>query len=258
MRWLLASLTISTAAAALFACTAAPAGASRSDSNVEGEDKEDRLADFKRDGSAFDSAPPPSSALGKLRFMPSEVYSGNDGEHTFQIPIAVYDSDADLEVTTEDTAALEIKEAKLSKTSAGDSGKYFLITTKKAGTFTLAASSKGKTTTATVTVHSYELDSWKTGETRYKSGGDNGDPACTRCHAGGAAIDHSPATMASAKDGDLSTIIQSGLKPGPSPITGVSCDGCSALAKQHRWSVSDEERRGLIAYLRSLAPRGFE
>jgi hypothetical protein len=193
--------------------------------------------------------------------MPSTVFSGFDGEHTFQVPIAVYDADGDVELTADDPSAVAFERTTLSKPVNADgiidAGAYFLLTMKKAGTFTLTASSSGRTAKASIRSTAYDAARWSAGKQRYESGA-NGDPPCTRCHSGGQAIDHSPATMASAQDQEIGFIITTGTKPGPNPIGDLSCSDCTAKGKKHQWSVSDEERNGLIAYLRSLAPRGFE
>jgi hypothetical protein len=70
------------------------------------------------------------------------------------------------------------------------------------------------------------------------------------CHAGGNAIDHSPAAMASSTDEAIATVITTGISTAGFPIMGVQGD--------HRWTVSQAERDGLVTYLRGLPPRGFK
>lgn len=233
------------------ACSSAPlASSSRGD---RGDDD----AVLERDGSVFDSAPQPDSGLGTLRFMPSNAFSGFDGEHTFQVPIAVYDASDDLEVEPVDPTAATIAPAELAAPSGADSGKYFLVTVKKAGPIALTAVSAGRRAEAVIHATAYEAGRWAAGQARYASAGIDGDPPCTRCHVEGRAIDHSPAAMASVEDAEIGLAITSGMKPGPSPITGVACGDCSEPGKKHRWQVSEKEKRGLVTYLRSLQPRGF-
>lgn len=248
----------------LFACTAdaTPLGGRASRS---GEDEgEPSAANYTRDGSVYDSAPNTTSELGLLRFMPSIASSGFDGTHTFKVPIAVYDADpADLEVTMDDPSAAKIVKTALehpiSANGTADTGAYFMVTVLKAQPIVLTATSRGRTTTAKINVTTYEPSRWSIGETRYKNGNASAsNPACTRCHVGGKAIDHSPAALATARDGEVGYIITNGIKPGPVPITGVDCADCSETGKKHQWTVSDEERDGLITYLRSLEPRGFK
>ena len=88
-------------------------------------------------------------------------------------------------------SAVKITKVKLT-TPGDDQGTWFFAETKKAGTVTLTASSKGKTADATLTVKSYDAASYDTGKTRYMNGSDDGkDPACTQCHdASNGGIDH--------------------------------------------------------------------
>jgi hypothetical protein len=205
---------------------------------------------YSRDGSIYDSAPPPGSTLGQLRFQPTQSYSGFDGTHTFQVPVAVYDGASDLVVTASDPSAVTITPAQLanpvSPDGLTDTGKYFLVTVQKAGTITLSAKSGGKTVTTTITAASYAADRYATGQARYASG----SPACTDCHVNGQAIDHSPAALATVDDAKVGTVITNGISPAGFPIQGV--DG------GHRWSVTAAELDGLVTYLRGLTPRGFK
>src|SRR5690606_16764051 len=103
--------------------------------------------DDEKDG-GFVTKPSPDSGLGILSFMPSESFSGFDGEHTFKVPVAVYDSADDLEVTATDSSAADIVATQLENPEridgTVDNGKYFLVTVKRAGKITLKATSGGK------------------------------------------------------------------------------------------------------------------
>jgi hypothetical protein len=228
-----------------------------SDGRPPAGEPQNSAPDYTRDGSVYDSSPAPDSKLGILRFMPATIHSGFDGRRTFKAPIAVYDADDDLEVVADDPAAVTIARTRLTN-SAGDTGEYFMITTRTAKTVKLTATSGGRTATATILISEYDATRWGVGEIRYENGGPAGNPPCTRCHVDGRAIDHSPASLASATDSQVGVIVTSGVRPGPAPITTVSCDDCSDRGKQHRWSVTNEEKAGLITYLRALEPRGFE
>lgn len=202
----------------------------------------------------FDTKPSAESGLGFLTFMPEKSYSGIDGTHDFIVPVAVYDSGDDLKVTASDPSAVEITPKQLGNPvhadGTTDNGKYFFVKVKKAGTITLTASSNGKTAESTITVAQYTPERWRAGETRYKNGG-GGDPPCTDCHVNGQAIDHSPAALATATDEKIAVVITTGISTSGFPIKINDEPG-------HRWNVTDEERDGLVTYLRSLEPRGFE
>jgi mono/diheme cytochrome c family protein len=202
----------------------------------------------------FDSTPAADSGLGVLSFSPDSVFSGFDGEHAFKVPVAVYDAADDLVVSAKDPSAASIVAVKLTQPLVDgvlDNGKYFMVTPKKAGAITLVAKSAGRTVEATLTVEAYSSAEWAAGKQRYESGGANGDPACTQCHAGSAGIDHSPAALASVNDQKVGTVITSGISTAGFPIK-------ESTGKGHRWDVTAEERQALITYLRGLEPRGFE
>lgn len=217
---------------------------------VEDEEEEEETRRGSPDA-GFDSQPSPDSGLGVLQFRPERAYSGFDGEHAFRVPIAVYDADDDLTVTATDPSAVEIVPKTLAARPGDDgvtdNGKYFFVTVKKAGTITLQATSRGKTAEAKIEVAEYAPSRWARGETRYNNTGSGGQQACASCHAGGQAIDHSPAALATVTDEQVSAVITSGISTAGFPIS-----------VGHRWTVTADELDGLVTYLRALEPRGFE
>lgn len=239
----LAGAVFVAAYAGVFACS------STQTSYVDEPEEEPGVKD-----AGFDTKPSAETGLGILTFMPEKSYSGFDGTHAFIVPVAVYDSDDDLKVTASDPSAVEIVPKKLTNPvrpdGTTDNGKYFFVTVKKAGTITLTASSGGKTAESTVTVAEYATDRWAAGEARYKNGSGT-EPACTECHVNGQAIDHSPAALATATDEKIAVVITTGISTSGFPIKINDEPG-------HKWTVTDEERDGLVTYLRSLEPRGFK
>lgn len=198
------------------------------------------------------ATPSPDSGLGILSFRPDKSFSGFDGTHTFKVPVAVYDSGSDLTVTVSDTSAATVAPVTLVKPQRNDgttdNGKYFMVTIKKAGTFTLTAKSGGNSVESTITVASYAAGRWAAGEARYLNGG--GEPACKDCHVDGEAIDHSPAALASVTDEKLQAVITTGISTGGFPIKINGTPG-------HKWTTTPDELSGLVTYLRGLEPRGF-
>lgn len=256
MSFFAAALTLGVAALVACSSEATNPGAGGTE-----KDEEKDAADFKRDGSAYDSAPSPESGLGEILFRPDRVFTGRDGTHTFKVPVAVYDADADLTITADDpsvTVAKTTLKNPVNQDGVTDNGKYYLLNASKAGTFTLTARSKGRSTTATLTVSDYDASRYAAGEARYKNGVTTrtADRACTTCHVQGAGIDHSPAALGTATDQDVGVIITTGVKPtagGPQVIKIKDEPGT-----QHKWTVTDTEKDGLITYLRGLEPRGFQ
>lgn len=243
-------------ASMLAACSSSSADAPAGSSGSTKGDKDSGA--FERDGSIYDSTASPESGLGEMLFRPDKVYTGTDGTHTFKVPVAVYDSDDDLDVTASDGSALSIAKTTLknpvSPDGITDNGKYFLITAKKAGTYELTATSKGRTVTASIVVTGYAANRYADGEARYNADETTGDRrGCKTCHVNGLAIDNSPAALATANDQDVVTIFKTGVKPGPSVIKIPNEPGT-----QHKWDVTDAESDGLVTYLRALDPRGFQ
>jgi hypothetical protein len=219
-----------------------------SSSGDEYEEEED--AGTKRDAKLPDTAAgsDTSASVPDLQLRPAAVYSGFDGTHTYRAPIAAYGAAADLTLTAADPSVVSI-EATALKNPGGDTGKYFMLTMKKAGTTQLTASSGGASSSATLTVTSYTTARYEAGEQRYlNGGGSSSQPACTQCHGGQAGIDHSPAALASAEDPAVKTVITTGITIAGSPINSTP---------PHMWTATEPQLDGLVTYLRALAPKNF-
>lgn len=236
---------------ALLACSSTP------EQPLDDRTDEETDAGPQRDGSTYDSKVSPESGLGELLFRPDKIFTGTDGTHTFRVPLAVYDSADDLTVTASDPSGVTVAKTTLTNPvnpdGITDNGKYFLVTAKKAGTYTLTATSKGRSTVATVTISNYDASRYAAGEARYTAAGTGADRPCTTCHGSVGGIDHSPAAVGTATDQEVGIIITTGVKPGPSIIKITSEPGT-----MHKWNVTDPQKDGLITYLRGLDPKGFQ
>ena len=81
------------------------------------------------------------------------------------------------------------------------------------------------------------------------------DLSCKNCHGSGAmalSVEHTPQQTGGYSDDDLVQIFTMGMKP---PTAGWK----SGIPMQlytllHTWSATEEEKRGLVAYIRSLTP----
>lgn len=232
-------------AAALAACSSSDPGSSSSSGGT------------RSDGgridpdAALDSSPDPDSGLGFLDLRPAvPLYGGVDGTHDFRVPFAVYGGGADLKVTASDPAAIVFQPVELvDKGNPPDRGRYYLANCKKAGDFTITATSGGQTAKTTITIAQYSTTRWTNGEQRYKNGA-GADPPCLQCHSS-SGIDHSPAALAGSADPILEATITQGIgATSQQPIQNVTGG--------HKWTVSQDELDGLVTYLRSLPPRGFK
>jgi len=226
------------------------------------------------DGSAVDVSLPPATEGSAIAVRPNRLYSAFDGEHAFTVPVAVYDAASDLTLTADDGEALVVRKAELeaagSPEGMADDGRYFLLTTRKPGTFVLTARSRGRSATATVTVTAYAPSRFDLGYRRYANNNVAKSPqrACTTCHLDGAGIDHSPASLASLDEQAVALAITSGVRSTP---VGPSVIQTGEPGTLHQWAVepavdsagagastgTSPELEGLIVYLRALSPRGF-
>lgn len=232
----------------------------------QGEGDDQNASEDGNDASVEQSTaattPPPTSGLSRLHLSPSREYSGFDGAHAFKVPIAVYGfakgGEDTVTLAPDEAGSAVVTRVKLKGVDpVADSGVYFMVEPKKAGTLKLTAKAGTQTAAASISVATYDPARWEAGRARYENAGANGDPSCKSCHVNGKAIDNSPAALASVPDADVGRIMTMGAKPSRATID-TGCTDCSDTARKHQWELTDEERRGLITYLRGLEPRGFE
>lgn len=194
------------------------------------------------------SSDAPGTADGQEPFVfPLKAHSGFDGTHTFKVPfIANIEPDPVWELadpslgTIEPIGTLEEWEA--------TPGSWVLITTTGTGMTELTATLGEFRASTTLTITAYAPSDLTTGETRYRTPVDPGSTrvACASCHEAEGGADHSPVRAAMYDDAELLSIIMTGELPGQ-----------VMLRAPHQWDIRPDEQRGIVAYLRSLPPRGF-
>ena len=204
----------------------------------------------------------------------SPMYSAFDnGVHTYQIPAIVSGvSNATVEwsATPADAVGLDRRPDLL------------MITTRKAGAVTIQAKTSNGCGTAPLTIADATAALWETGSARYNNGqplppipnppvppadGSNlfevngARPACTTCHGDTATsnifkgITHTPQQTGGFTDEELIQVIRAGVIP-----PGGYYNDAVGIPQRiwqffHRWTISDDEARGLVVYLRSLTPK---
>jgi mono/diheme cytochrome c family protein len=193
---------------------------------------------------ACSSGEEPSSATSKssegLSIFPAKIYSGFDGTNTFKAPVIAVGAK---------NVKWSVDDASLVKLEPSADGTQLMITAKKAGKAKLTATSGSTKKTATITVNAYTAAQRKAGEKRYTTEGSGaGGKACKGCHgAGKNAPDHTPTEIDADTDEEVINTVLTGKDPEGRPID----------APNHQWTVTDDERTGLMAYLRALEPHGF-
>jgi hypothetical protein len=146
-----------------------------------------------------------------------------------------------------------------------------MITTRKAGTFTITATAGKRVGTAPLVVTAATEEDWTRGKDRYN----NAIPlmltpqmlqggfmlmqnlACTNCHGSGAmflAVEHTPQQTGGYTDDEIKNIFMNGTKP-PGASYG-SLPGIERFYPMfHKWTADEAEYKGLVVYLRSLEPK---
>jgi mono/diheme cytochrome c family protein len=184
---------------------------------------------------------------GKFQIFPPKVFAGYGGGATFKAPIIAVNNAGAVTWTLGDDS--------LATLAPESDGTKVMITAKKAGTTTITASSGGKTTTAPIEIYSYTAEVLAAGMKRYMAGPDAMNPACLVCHAKGIGPDHTPTELDADEDEEIQQTIVTGKDPEGRPI-GVDYPMIIKDYK-HTWTVTEQEKVGLVAYMRSLPPSGF-
>ena len=180
--------------------------------------------------------------------FPLKAHSGFDGTHAFKVPL-ITNLEPDPVWTLADPSIGTLQAVQSPPEWEATGGSWALITTLKPGVTELSATVGTVTASTTLTVTAYTAADVAIGETRYREPADAGPNRvpCASCHEKEDGADHSPVRAAMYDDAGLLTIIKTGELAGE--IT---------LRVPHKWDITAAEQKGIVAYLRSLPPRGFE
>lgn len=203
-----------------------------------------------------------------LRYSP--MYSAFVPNHEAQLPVMLKDSS--LRAMGAKFTSSDPSIATVTDTPTGG-----MITVKKEGTVTIRASLNGETGSAKLTVTKFTEEQWMAGQSRYSktdlaitnpTGGAvsalllrdpanrNPNGACNTCHTAQAKtlkIENTPTQIAGYSDNELITIFTMGKKP--EGVAQTSMVPAFAWGMFHEWDVTDAEKQGLVAFLRTQAPK---
>jgi len=235
-----------------------------------GSDKGD---DDDTDGSGKDVGG--AAATDTLRVVFSPVYSAYIPNHDTSVPVIV-DGKTGATFTADDPSLVDID----------PSAEGAILRIKKAGSTTIRAKVGTETGSAKLTVEAFTEAEWEAGNMRYNSGNALGlpeagppmgppmgapmggmvlnispDTACAACHGMaseigdifGADIEHTPQQTGGYSTQELINIFTMAKKP-----TGVGQHTTIPAAiwlMFHKWNVTEDEKRGIVAYLRALTPK---
>jgi hypothetical protein len=205
-----------------------------------------------------------TASTGPLKFNFAKLYSAYDGTHKFQVPVSIV-GNAGADFTVSDPSKVDVD-----KTDEGAT-----LTIKGAGKVTVNASLKGQTGSVELEITEATPADWEAGDKRYNTSvsalkenaprpAPGVDPSqyleftgsCTSCHGDTAKqimVQHTPLQTAGYSDSDLITIFTMGMKP--AGVVQRSPIPAQFWNQAHRWTVSEAEKKGLVVYLRSLAPK---
>ncbi len=195
----------------------------------------------------------------QIAFNP--MYSGYDGVRTFKIP-AIVPGLTNVSWSASDVSYVSLEN---DPTTGG-----VLITTKKAGTVKIIARNNGLSGSADLTITAYDPADCQAGDDRYNNdkGLDGGsffqvfsadtpkDVSCHSCHGDSAqflSVQHTPQQTGGWTDDDLINIFTKGFKPNGSVF--VTMTPPQLYQMFHQWQVTEQEKTGIVCYLRSLEPK---
>jgi hypothetical protein len=222
-------------------------------------------------GDVSDAGGQEPTGNGTLQLTYSPMYSAFIEGHEAQVPVMLKDTSlrgSGAKFTSSDPTI-----AVVTDTEQGG-----MITVKKEGTVTIKAALDGDTGAAKLTITKFTEDQWKLGQARYSKselaikptrGGPvaiitlatdrasyNSSGACNTCHTAQAKtlkIENTPTQIAGYSDEELITIFTMGKKP--DNVKMQSQIPAFAWGMFHAWTVTDDEKPGLIAFLRTQAPK---
>lgn len=232
------------AAVLAMGCSETDGSTSAASESAATEPKSDGNASVVDDLAGFESFHPQGE--GKV------YYTGYDGENSYVAPIAFF-ADTAPKVTIEDPSVAELKgQIKITKAIVKDlpdalDGKVQLLLLRStgAGETKVTAKAGDIAQTATLRVTKYTPEDVVIGEKRYEKGA----PACVSCHASKSV--HNPSVLVDLADETILGIAVNGKSIKKISTETGKVETLQPNGGRHTWNVTDEERVGLMAYLRS-------
>ena len=198
----------------------------------------------------------------------SPMYSAFGGSHQFKIPVVVDNVDPTAIVwSASDPSMVDMV---YDATLQGE-----MITTRKAGKVTITAKMGTQSGSSLLTISAASDADWDIGNMRYNNGvvlttlpqgmarPDGGsDFSCTNCHGDTASgttnqfrtVAHTPEQTGGFSDTDLIGIFTMGTVP-PGSYFDTTVVPYQQWQGFHVWKMTPDEARGIIVYLRALAPQ---
>jgi len=192
----------------------------------------------------------------EFTIFPEKIWTGFDGTNTYRAPVIAVSNKGEVKWTIDDPSIATL-DTSSADPKAAPGGVNLMITATKAGT-TMIHATDGKTTKdAVLQVIAYPAAQWEAGKNRYAMGPDEKNPACKECHAPGKGPDHTPTELDADTDDEIRNTFLTGKDPEGRPVDYEMEYTMLLKGYDHMWKVTEDEKIGLVAYLRSLKPLHF-
>ena len=193
--------------------------------------------------------------------FPSIAHSGHNAQGSFRVLFATSAPNPQWSVGDASIATIAPTNAPRGTEKGVRDLSYALATMTKAGETTVTVRSGDTTLTSKLIVKAYSDADIAAGKARYEAGGPEPNrQACASCHAKPDGVDHSPLKMAGFDDAVILGVIQEATYPPSTTGRAVASDyapkGPLGLTT-HKWNLTDQEKVGVLAHLRSLPLGGL-
>jgi hypothetical protein len=210
---------------------------------------------------SFGSAGDVDEQLTTYGLFPSVAHSGHNPQGSFRVLFATSAPNPTWAVADGSIATIASANAPRGAEKGVRDLSYALATMTKAGETTVTVKSGETTLTSKLVVKGYSDADVAAGKVRYETGGPEPNRvACASCHAKPDGVDHSPLKMAGFDDPVILGVIQEATYPPSTTGRAVASDYAPKGPlefKEHKWSLTDQEKVGILAHLRSLPLGGL-
>jgi hypothetical protein len=205
---------------------------------------------FAACSSSTEATPAPA---GPVALRPAALFTGyDDGSATYKVPATLANGSKNVKWVVADATLASVE------TEPGNPI-HAIVITKKAGKTTLRATDNGKTYEVPLTITQYTPGARELGNDLYQEdrssgpGADAGDEptkalGCIACHGARGSARHSPSEIGGFDDATILKTIATAERPGGK---GLANNG------NHKYTLNDKEKEGILARLRSLEPVEF-
>lgn len=193
--------------------------------------------------------------------FPAVAHSGHNARGSFRVLFATSAPSPQWSVADASIATIAPAAAPKGTEKGVRDLSYALATMTKAGETTVNVRSGDTTLSSKLVVRAYSDADLDAGKARYETGPPDGDRRpCASCHAKPDGVDHSPLKMAGFDDDVILGVIQNATYPASPSGRSVASDYAPQGPlefKDHKWNLTDQEKVGVLAHLRSLPLGGL-